>query len=246
MIGKRFFYSLWFCLALLPGLVSAQCTATWDIEELAGKKGSSMTLRFEGKDVATMPVLWVRSLAEVKRRVDQVSGIQTQMFLCGDSEPNAFAAIVDQRNVVAITLGMTVLLGEDWDAYAAVLGHESAHITLGHHRQTQMRETVIGLAQVFGSMALETFIRGSGGSAGLGDNLSSIGASLVSSAYSRGAEREADRQGISYTIRAGYDPQGAVRLHQKLNARGSFMSTHPGSAQRVAELQKIIAELQRQ
>ena len=245
-MGKRFFCSVGLCLALLPVMVWAQCAATWDIEQLAGKTGSTVILRFEGKQVASVPTEWVRSLIEVKQRVDQVSGIQTQMFLCGDSEPNAFATIVNRRNVVAITLGMSRLLGQDWDAYAAVLGHESAHLTLGHHRETQVRETVIGLAQMFGSMALETLIRGSGGSAGIGDSLSSLGASLVSTAYSRGAEREADREGIRYTILAGYDPQGAIRLHQKLNAQGSFMSTHPGSEQRIAELQKVIAELKPQ
>lgn len=231
-------------LVVIPGFVWAQCTTMWDVADLARQASPVVSYAVPKGNPVRISTAWARSILEVKNRIDKASGIKTQFFLCSDAEPNAFATIVEGKNVVALTLGMGKLLGNDMDAFAAILGHENAHLTLGHHRETQTREAIIGLAQLFGSIAMESLIQSGGGGAGWGSRLTALGASLVSTAYSRENETEADRQGIRYTIAAGYDPQGAIRLHQKLDSRGGFLSTHPGSQQRVAELQRTIAEVQ--
>lgn len=228
----------------LPGIVWAQCSALWDVSEIARQTSPVVSYAVPQGKPLRVSTDWARSVMEIKSRIDQASGIQTTLFLCADEEPNAFATISQGQNVIAFTQGMAKLLSDDKDAMAAVLGHENAHITLGHHREAQKREAIIGLARLFGSIAMESLIQGSGGGAGWGDRITSLGASLVSTAYSRENETEADRQGIRYTIAAGYDPYGAIRLHQKLNSRGSFLSTHPGSAQRVEDLKRTIAQVQ--
>lgn len=236
--------NLFLILLVFPGIAWAQCAVMWDVSEIARRSGPSVNYAVPGGKPVQISTEWARSVMEIKSRIDQVSGIQSHLFLCADPEPNAFATISEGRNVVAFTLGMSDLLGDDMDAFAAVLGHENAHITLGHHRETQKREAIIGLARLFGSIAMESLIQGSGAGAGWGERITSLGASLVSTAYSRESETQADRQGIRYTIAAGYDPQGAIRLHEKLNSRGSFLSTHPGSSQRVEDLRRTITQAQ--
>ena len=67
---------------------------------------------------------------------------------------------------------------------------------------------------------------------------------LVRQRYSREAEREADYHGMRYTVAAGYNPQGAVTLQQKLVALSEsgtprlmqrLLASHPPSLERVAK-----------
>jgi predicted Zn-dependent protease len=52
-----------------------------------------------------------------------------------------------------------------------------------------------------------------------------------------------------YMIAAGYDPQGAVRLQEKLAAAGGggrtlpFLSTHPSSSERVEAMRTLVRQL---
>jgi predicted Zn-dependent protease len=67
--------------------------------------------------------------------------------------------------------------------------------------------------------------------------------------HSRTHETEADRIGVELAARAGYDPRAAVSLWQKMNklAGGNeppqFLSTHPSSESRIADLQNYSARV---
>jgi predicted Zn-dependent protease len=67
---------------------------------------------------------------------------------------------------------------------------------------------------------------------------------------SREQESEADRMGLELMARAGYDPQAAITLWQKMAAKAkgggppAFLSTHPSHAERIAELQRLQAVAQ--
>jgi predicted Zn-dependent protease len=57
--------------------------------------------------------------------------------------------------------------------------------------------------------------------------------------------READAVGVGYAMSAGYDPYGAVRIHEKLlQASGGsllpFLSSHPSGEERIENLKAII------
>ena len=61
-------------------------------------------------------------------------------------------------------------------------------------------------------------------------------------------ESEADRVGLRYMHRAGYDPRETVRFWQNMAAQSGprqpeFLSTHPSPATRIADLQREIALL---
>jgi predicted Zn-dependent protease len=69
--------------------------------------------------------------------------------------------------------------------------------------------------------------------------------------HSREAEREADRVAVLYMARAGLDPQGMPRFFERLldEERGSpsemlaWFSTHPLTADRIADADSMIASL---
>src|SRR5690606_37900230 len=62
----------------------------------------------------------------------------------------------------------------------------------------------------------------------------------------RDEERDADREGFKYAVEAGYDPRGAVRLWEKMQARSSgfaipFLNTHPVTKERVETMKTLVA-----
>jgi predicted Zn-dependent protease len=123
------------------------------------------------------------------------------------------------------------------DEIAAVMGHEIAHALREHGRERQSKSTATGIASNLGGMALSAWlgvdVRGATNMAGQ---------ALVLK-FSRDEEREADLVGLDIAARAGYDPRAGVALWNKmaaLNGRGApieLLSTHPGGANRIAQIQ---------
>jgi len=65
---------------------------------------------------------------------------------------------------------------------------------------------------------------------------------------SRGNENEADLIGLELAARAGFNPNAAVTLWEKMakaseGAPPEFMSTHPSSSSRIASLQATIPKV---
>lgn len=125
---------------------------------------------------------------------------------------------------------------------AAIMGHEMAHALREHSRERISRQmatqTAIGIgAAVFGL---------SGGQAQVAGLAGDLGLSLPNS---RTQETEADLMGLELMARAGYDPKGAVTLWQKMQKAGSgsgapqFLSTHPVSATRIANLEAMMPKV---
>ena len=68
---------------------------------------------------------------------------------------------------------------------------------------------------------------------------------VIIAPYSRDQEREADRFGLELMLRAGFDPQGAVRFQQRLQllsdpSRLGILATHPQGEERVENMQRLI------
>jgi len=63
--------------------------------------------------------------------------------------------------------------------------------------------------------------------------------------YSRGHETDADLVGLELAARAGFDPRAALSLWRKMAAATQgqppqFLSTHPGHAQRIQEIERTL------
>lgn len=125
------------------------------------------------------------------------------------------------------------------DELAAVIGHEIAHALREHGRERMSRSYI----QQFGLKALLSSLGGSGGA------IAAQGASMGSQLFfalpnGRQQERESDSIGLELAARAGYNPDAAVTLWQKMSAQNKsappeFFSTHPASENRIKDLQAL-------
>ena len=127
------------------------------------------------------------------------------------------------------------------DEIAAILGHEIAHALREHGREAMSKAYGIEMAK-----------QGAGALFGLGqdslalaDTVANYGMTLPNS---RSNENEADLIGLELAARAGYNPNAAITLWNKMSkaSEGSppeFMSTHPASASRIASLQAAIPKV---
>lgn len=127
---------------------------------------------------------------------------------------------------------------------AAVIGHEIAHALREHGRERMSIAAVqqiglMGLAVIAGSSKNQN-------AAAAGVQAAALGSSLFFALpNSREQEREADRIGLELAARAGFDPNAAVSLWQKMAAASEgappeFLSTHPASEARIADLKQLI------
>ncbi|PEN12359.1 peptidase M48 [Longibacter salinarum] len=164
-----------------------------------------------------------------------------------DSEViNAFAL---PGGYVYVTRGLLAHLNNEAQL-AVVLGHEIAHVAARHASQQAGRQqlTQLGVlgAGVAGGLAFggETArsIMGLGGQA----------AQLFSLKYSRENERESDRLGVEYAVKAGYEAsEGAdffTTLKRKRDQSGqsipSWQSTHPDPGERETSIVRLAQEWQ--
>ncbi len=120
---------------------------------------------------------------------------------------------------------------------AAIIGHEMAHALREHSREqvSQKMATSFGLTVISALTGVQAVND-------LGGTLSEVMFELPNS---RTHESEADLIGVELAARAGYDPRAAVTLWQKMavleqgRAQPEFLSTHPSSSTRIADLQAI-------
>lgn len=144
---------------------------------------------------------------------------------------------------IMVYSGLINKLNATDDELAAVIGHEIAHALREHGRERMSQAYV----QQFGLQALAAIVT-KGSSAAIG-NASAQAAGLGSQLFfalpnGREQERESDKIGLELAARAGYNPDAAVSLWQKMDAQGGakppeFLSTHPASENRIAELRAL-------
>lgn len=217
----------------------ADCKGTWELGVLA-RSNLDHLLISEKNQTHRLSTQWLKRLVEIREKIDAASGIYTRLLICNSDAVNAFAWKSADQNMTALTLGMIDLLRNDYDAYAALLGHENSHLVQNHMQQKSDRAIGLGLLQLLLGVALEVTIQQGTGVKGLGSDLASLGNQAIGASYSRDTEREADRLGIRYAFEAGFDPSGAIRLHRYLSANANFLSTHPSSDDRVSILAEEI------
>ncbi len=189
----------------------------------------------------------------VLRRIDEITGrlIAQAIIMRPDTadwewsvevidEPDTINAWCMAGGRMAIYTGLIQKLDATDDEIAQVMGHEIAHALANHtaERMSVAMATNLGVAAV-GVLAerQETM------------SLAATAAALaIQLPNSRSSESEADRIGIELAAKAGYDPNAAVTLWQKMeeNAGGgppAFLSTHPSPGQRQATLAALAPEM---
>lgn len=142
------------------------------------------------------------------------------------------------------------------DELASVIAHEIAHVTARHTHERMSQQMVIGA----GGQAVNILASVTGaGIAGLGGGsyinvtpmimgLYGIGTGSVAQAWDQKKEAEADHIGIMYMAKAGYDPNAAITVMERMveledmRGGGTYNSTHPSSLDRLNALHSYLDE----
>ncbi len=155
-----------------------------------------------------------------------------EVNLIGSNQINAWCM---PGGKIAFYTGILNALKLNEDEIAAVMGHEMAHALREHARERMGKSaaTSIGanvLSQVLGAGAL-------------GQQLIGGGAQLLTLKFSREDESEVDLVCLELAARSAYNPEAGLSLWQKMSAANKgappqWLSTHPASSSRIADIQK--------
>lgn len=143
------------------------------------------------------------------------------------------------------------------DELASVVAHEIAHVTARHTHERISQGMVLNGGGTLLNVA--TAVTGAGilgvGSGGYLNTSSIImgiygmKAGQVANAWDQGKEAEADHIGIIYMAKAGYDPNAAITVMERMveleggmAGGNSYNSTHPSSMDRLGALHSYLEE----
>jgi len=139
---------------------------------------------------------------------------------------------------MAVYTGLFEKLKLTDDEFAQIMGHEISHALANHTAERMSRAMATSVGVVAVGVMSENKIAAMGGAA--------MAAKLaLELPNSRTAESEADEIGMRLATLAGYDPEAAVTLWQKMGAQGGskppeFLSTHPAPTNRETMLNGMI------
>lgn len=172
----------------------------------------------------------------------ELAGYNWEYNLVNDNAANAWC--MPGGKIVVYTGLLPITQNEA--ALAVVMGHEVAHALARHGNERMSQAT----AQQLGGVAVQVAVANKTPEAqnlfmtayGLG---TTIGGMLP---FSRKHELEADKLGLIYAALAGYNPQEAIPLWQRMaQASGGqkppeFLSTHPAEETRIEKLKQMMPE----
>ncbi len=193
--------------------------------------GEGMAKQVETSDTVLADSSWQNYVDGVGQKIASVCDrrdINYHFTVIQSDQVNAFAT---PGGYLFIYTGLLRNMDNEAEL-AAVMAHEVSHVVARHG--IKRLQASLGVAMAY-QLAF-------GKDAGQSLNAAiSAGMGLIFAGYSRDNEREADRYGIYYMEKAGYDPQAAVTMFEKLAALGSgtggvyeqLTSDHPETAERI-------------
>ena len=227
-------------IAICPTIARAgPCDLNWDGDALAhiaqGRNPlqEMSLLDTKQKVFASLRGEQILAISEAKAAIAKQLGRSPSLVFCYEGEPNAFATNTSSGEVVGVTLGLVATLNGDRDMAAFVIGHEYAHLVLGHIDAAEQRRAALSLLGELAGVFLEVKTQTKTNVQGIGMEVGRLGASLTSYKFDRDQEREADKAGFGYMVDAGFNPLGAVRLAETMQRYGAggiglFFDNHPG------------------
>jgi beta-barrel assembly-enhancing protease len=164
-----------------------------------------------------------------------------RFFLVKDPSINAFAL---PGGYIGIHTGL-ITSSEQESEVMGVLAHEIGHVTQRHiarmFGQQRKSSAVMIAAAVLAAMAASASPDAAMGLLSLGQTV----AIREQLAFSRDAEREADRVGLQILAESGFNPSGMATMFERLGQAGrlyennapGYLRTHPLTTERIADMQ---------
>jgi predicted Zn-dependent protease len=243
-------YALMSACVLTSGCVSNPATGGKSVG-VGGLEGEKKTVQKNHQEIVKALGLYDdQAMQEYINVVGQRIALQSDMpeeefkfFVIDDAAINAFTTGCCN---IYVNRGLLVNLNSEAEL-AGVLGHEIGHVTARHPSRRQAR----GVAASLGAMAAAILT----GSNAIGQ-LANIGAQAWMMGYGRENEMEADRLGMKYMVKAGYNPESIGKVfdmfksgekfeRQRAAAEGreprlyhGVFSSHPSPDQRAVQAAK--------
>jgi len=186
-------------------------------------------------------------VTRVSNKVIDASGLRYsqlwETIVLKGSARNAFVLPNGKIFIVSGLLSVT----QTEAGLAAVIGHEIGHVLARHQAervsQVLLVQATIAAAEIAVAARAPQYRPLVGAALGLGAVYG------VLRPFNRTHELEADRLGLVFMAKAGYDPSEAVGVWQRMEAVStsgplSFLSTHPSHTARAAEIQRHLPEAQ--
>jgi predicted Zn-dependent protease len=136
-----------------------------------------------------------------------------------------------------------IRVADEEDELAGAMAHEIAHVAARHMTCRATKGELVSIASALGG------IMGGGGWTGYAvRQAAGFGVPMTFLSFSRHDESEADYLGVQYMYAAGYDPNGAISIFEKMEALerqkpgviSRAFATHPMDSDRIANTEKEI------
>src|SRR5262245_878364 len=152
---------------------------------------------------------YVNLVGQRLARASDLPNEEFKFFVIDDEAINAFTTGCCN---VYINRGLLLNINSEAEL-AGVLGHEIGHVTARH----PARRKAQGMAASLGAMAAAVLT----GNSAIGQ-LANIGAQAWMQGYGRENEMEADRLGLKYMMKAGYNPESIGKVFNMFQAGEKF------------------------
>jgi len=181
-------------------------------------------------------------------QIDNKPPFDFKFSVLRSSSINAFATpggyIYVHRGLINLT--------ENEAQLASVIAHELGHATERHIADAIEKSKLVNIATLAGILA-GLLVKGSPELAGGLMTMSTATGTHLNLKYSREHEEEADRMGMYYLTRAGYDPRAMpdfLRIMKRYEFYSStipsYFLTHPGTDERIRYLDSLLQTVYRQ
>ncbi|WP_415796937.1 M48 family metallopeptidase [Comamonas aquatilis] len=229
--------------SLLRNVVPAEAleeSATQQYQQLLGQaKAKGELVDGNNAQLQRLRAIAQRIIPYTAQWNERAKAWRWEVNLINSKQINAFCM---PGGKIAFYTGIIDQLRLSDDEIAMVMGHEMAHALREHSREQLAKNQATGLGLSLGAQLL--------GLGDLGNAAARVGTQLLSLKFSRNDESEADLVGLELAARAGFNPQAAVTLWQKMGqATGNngvgFLSTHPTGPNRIRQLESNVPLVQR-
>ncbi len=191
------------------------------------------------QDVGRKMAVAVEGYLTQNRYTELLNQLKWEFNLVESKEVNAWC--MPGGKVVVYSGIMPV--AKDEAGLAVIMGHEIAHAIARHGNERMSQGLLTQLGGVALSVAVsqkpaevqQLYMTAFGAGAQLG----------VLLPFSRLHESEADKLGLVFMVKAGYNPEAAIEFWQRMSALNKqappeFLSTHPSDERRISDIRAYI------